>query len=104
MRRTFADLIEAMGGKPTDDPNADPLKVIRPGGNVKHEVGGAVMGDDPKKSVTTPQGRAWDIKNLFFADGAPFCSNADKNPTLTIMALAWRTTDHVLEEMQRGNI
>jgi choline dehydrogenase-like flavoprotein len=104
MRRTFADLIEAMGGKPTDDPGRDPLEVIRPGGNVKHEVGGALMGDDPGKSVSTPFCRAWDVKNLFFADGAPFCSNADKNPTLTIMALAWRTADHVLEEMQRGNI
>jgi len=33
------------------------------------------------------------VKNLFLTDGAPFCSNADKNPTLTIMALAWRTTN-----------
>jgi choline dehydrogenase-like flavoprotein len=104
MRRTFADLLEAMGGRTDDNPDRNPLEVIRPGGNVKHEVGGAVMGDDPKTSVTTPFCRAWDVKNLFFADGAPFCSNADKNPTLTIMALAWRTTDHVLEEMQRGNL
>ena len=37
-------------------------------------------------------------------DGAPFCSNADKNPTLTIMALAWRTADHILDEMSKGNI
>ena len=40
----------------------------------------------------------------FIADGGPFCSNADKNPTLTIMALAWRTSDHILEEMQKGNL
>ena len=31
----------------------------------------------------------WDVKNLFLCD-APFASNADKNPTLTIMALSWR--------------
>ena len=37
------------------------------------------------------------MKNLFLTDGAPFCSNADKNPTLTIMALAWRAADHMLE-------
>ncbi len=103
MQRTFADLISAMGGKP-NPVAADPLTVIRPGGNVKHEVGGAIMGDDPKKSVTTPFGRTWDVKNLFLADGAPFCSNADKNPTLTIMALAWRTADHVLDELQKGNV
>jgi len=103
MQQTFAALIEAMGGK-ANAPAKDPLSVIRPGGNVKHEVGGARMGSDPKKSVSTPWSRAWDVKNLFFADGAPFCGNADKNPTLTIMALAWRTADHVLEEMQRGNL
>jgi len=103
MQRTFAELIEAMGGRP-NPVSPDPLKVIRPGGNVKHEVGGATMGADPKTSVTSPWGRTWDVKNLFLADGAPFCSNADKNPTLTIMALAWRTTDHVLEEMRKGNL
>ena len=104
MQKTFAELIEAMGGKVSAPPSPDPLQAIRPGGNVKHEVGGAMMGLDPKKSVTTPWGRTWDVKNLFLADGAPFCSNADKNPTLTIMALAWRTADHVLEEMQKGNL
>jgi choline dehydrogenase-like flavoprotein len=104
MQRTFADLIEAMGGKVSAPPSDDPLKAIRPGGNVKHEVGGAIMGMDPKKSVTTPWGRTWDVKNIFLSDGASFCSNADKNPTLTIMALAWRTADHALEEMQKGNL
>ena len=103
-QETFKAVIEAMGGKVREQPAKDPLKAIRPGGNVKHEVGGAIMGSDPKKSVTTPEGRAWDVKNLFFADGAPFCSNADKNPTLTIMALAWRTADHVLEEMRKRNV
>jgi choline dehydrogenase-like flavoprotein len=104
MQRTFADLIEAMGGKINAPPSADPLKAIRPGGNVKHEVGGAMMGLDPKKSVATPWGRTWDVKNLYLSDGATFCSNADKNPTLTIMALAWRAADHALEEMQKGNL
>jgi choline dehydrogenase-like flavoprotein len=103
MQRTFADLISAMDGKPNTF-HPDPLKSIRPGGNVKHEVGGAMMGLDPKTSVTTSFGRTWDVKNLFLSDGASFCSNADKNPTLTIMALAWRTADHALEEMQKGNL
>jgi hypothetical protein len=37
-------------------------------------------------------------------DGGPFVSNADKNPTLSIMALAWRTCNHLLEEMRQGNV
>ncbi|HVU26028.1 MAG TPA: GMC family oxidoreductase [Opitutus sp.] len=103
MQHAVSELIEAMGGTPNPI-NPDPLKILRPGGNVKHEVGGAMMGRDPKTSVTNPWCRTWDVKNLYLCDGAPFCSNADKNPTLTIMALAWRTCDHVLEEMQRGNV
>ena len=37
--------------------------------------------------------QAHDVPNLFVADGGPFVSQADKNPTWTIMALAWRTSD-----------
>ena len=62
------------------------------------------MGSDPRKSVTNPWGQTWDVKNLILADGAPFCSNADKNPTLTIMALAWRAADHLLEAMSKGDL
>ena len=39
--------------------------------------------------------------NLFLADGAPFPSNADKNPTLTIMANAWRVGDHIVGRMRQ---
>jgi choline dehydrogenase-like flavoprotein len=62
------------------------------------------MGSDPKKSVTNAWGRTWDVKNLFIADGATFASNADKNPTLTILALAWRTGDHILEQLRSGDL
>jgi choline dehydrogenase-like flavoprotein len=44
------------------------------------------------------------VPNLLINDAAPFCSNADKNPTLTIMALAWRACDHLIEEMRQGNL
>jgi choline dehydrogenase-like flavoprotein len=44
------------------------------------------------------------VKNVFVADGAPFVSNADKNPTLSILALAWRTSDRVVDELKRGNL
>src|SRR5437016_2881459 len=48
----------------------------------------------------------WDnyVSNLFIMDGAGFTSTACQNPTLTIMALAVRSTDHLMEEMKRGNI
>ena len=48
--------------------------------------------------------QSWDVKNLFITDGAPFPSNADKNPTLTIMALAWRAADYMLQAMKRREL
>jgi len=44
------------------------------------------------------------VRNLFITDGAVFASNADKNPTLTIMALAWRTADHIVDRMKRREL
>jgi choline dehydrogenase-like flavoprotein len=62
------------------------------------------MGDDARRSVTNRWGQTWDVPNLFIADGAVFASNADKNPTLTIMALAWRAADHILDRMTRKEL
>lgn len=104
MQRTFGELISAMGGRVKSPPLADGAKAIEPGGKIIHEVGGAIMGDDPAVSVTNQWGQTWDVANLYIADGATFCSNADKNPTLTIMALAWRGAEHMLERMKRGNL
>jgi choline dehydrogenase-like flavoprotein len=104
MRRTFADIVSAMGGRVKISPGEDPSDQIARGGEIIHEVGGAIMGDDPKRSVTNRWGQTWDVKNVFLTDGAPFCSNADKNPTLTIMALAWRAADYMLDEMRKGNL
>jgi choline dehydrogenase-like flavoprotein len=104
MHKTFAELIDSMGGRYASPPKTDGAKAIEPGGKIIHEVGGAIMGTDPKKSVTNQWCQTWDVKNLFLTDGSPFCSNADKNPTLTIMALAWRSTDWMLGEMKKGNL
>ncbi|MCB1207644.1 MAG: GMC family oxidoreductase, partial [Verrucomicrobiae bacterium] len=68
------------------------------------EVGGAIMGSDPAKSVTNGWCQTWDVPNLIVADGATFPNTADKNPTLTILALAWRTADHLVEQLKRGNL
>jgi choline dehydrogenase-like flavoprotein len=104
MQRTFADWIAAMGCVSTKVPDRDGTKAIEPGGSIIHEVGGTIMGSAPSSSVTNSWSQTWDVKNIFVADGGVFASNADKNPTLTIMALAWRTADRILDEMRRGNI
>jgi choline dehydrogenase-like flavoprotein len=104
MQKTFVDIIEAMGGKVLGKAESDGRKAIAPGGFIIHEIGGAIMGTDPKTSVTNQWMQSWDVKNLFITDGAPFPSNADKNPTLTIMALAWRSADYMLNAMKRREL
>ena len=104
MQKTFGQIIEAMGGRVKGEIQTDGVKAIAPGGSIIHEVGGAIMGTDPKNSVTNRWGQTWDVTNLFITDGAVFPSNADKNPTLTIMALAWRTADHLLDRMRRKEL
>ena len=33
-----------------------------------------------------------------------FVTNADKNPTLTIMALTWRASEYLLDQAKKGNL
>ena len=104
MEQTFAALIDTMGGRVTNRPSASASEKISAGGEIIHEVGAARMGSDPSKSVLNRFCQAHDVKNLFMADAAPFVSNPDKNPTLTICALAWRTAEYLAEEMRKGNV
>jgi choline dehydrogenase-like flavoprotein len=83
---------------------ADGAKAIAPGGSIIHEVGGAIMGSDRTRSVTNGWSQTWDVPNLYLTDGAVFASNADKNPTLTIMALSWRAADNILARMRRREL
>ena len=104
MHKTFAEIIDKMGGTVQGTVQTDGSKAIATGGSIIHEVGTVRMGSDPKTSVLNEFGRTWDVKNLFVTDGATFVSNADKNPTLSILALAWRSCDHLVAELKRGNL
>ncbi len=77
---------------------------ISVGGEIIHELGTVRMGNDPKSSALNAYSQAHDVKNLFVADAAPFVSNPDKNPTLTICALSWRTSEYLAEELKKGNV
>jgi choline dehydrogenase-like flavoprotein len=83
-------------------PTAEQGYGIAPGGRIIHELGGTRMGGDPKTSVLNANCQAHDVQNLFVADGAPFPSQADKNPTWTILALAWRTADYIAAQRKQG--
>jgi len=104
MQETFQQIVWTAGGEVIQSAGPEDRWGISKGGECIHEVGGARMGDDPRTSVLNPYCQAWDCKNLFVADGAPFVSNADKNPTLTIMALAWRTSEFIADQVRKRNI
>jgi choline dehydrogenase-like flavoprotein len=100
MAESAAEMMEAAGAKRIE-PFAHTDRV--PGFGI-HELGVARMGSNPKASVLNPYQQAHDVRNLFVMDGAGFTSGACQNPTLTIMALAVRSSDYLLGEMRRGNL
>jgi choline dehydrogenase-like flavoprotein len=105
MQQTFRSLIEEMGGTVRSPmPSKEQGYGIATGGQIIHELGCTQMGSDPKKSVLNANCAAHDCKNLFVADGGPFVTQADKNPTWTILALAWRTSDYITQQRKAGAI
>jgi choline dehydrogenase-like flavoprotein len=105
MQETFRALIAEMGGQVFSPmPTREQEYGIAPGGRIIHELGGVRMGDDPKTSALNKWCQAHDCRNLFVTDGAPFVTQADKNPTWTILALAWRTADYIAEQRRSNAI
>jgi choline dehydrogenase-like flavoprotein len=105
MQETFRGIIQEMGGTPTTPmPTKEQDYGLAVGGLIIHEAGAVRMGNDPKTSALDRHCQAHDAKNVFVCDGGPFVSQADKNLTWTIMALAWRTSEHIAEERRKGNI
>lgn len=105
MERTFVNLIEGMGGRVGGLSNRGREgKGISTPGSIIHEIGTVRMGKDAETSAVDGYSRGWEARNVFVADAGPFVSNPDKNPTLTIQALAWRLSEHLAEEMRRGNV
>lgn len=105
MHDTFEELFDSMGahilgkkpGKDTDNGLLAPGRII-------HEVGTTRMGNDASKSVTNARQQLHDAKNVFVVDGGPFVSQADKNPTWTILALSWRTSEYIIDQVKQRNM
>jgi len=105
MQQTFRALVAEMGGEVFSPmPTKEEGYGIAPGGRIIHELGCTRMGSDARSSVVNANCQAHDCRNLFIADGGPFVSQADKNPTWTILALAWRTADYITAQRKLGAI
>lgn len=81
-------IVEAVGGTA--------LHVVS---DTAHLMGGCRMGNDPTTSVVNEYGQTHDIPNLFIAGASTFVTSGGGNPTNTVMALAARTADKLIEVM-----
>ncbi len=69
-----------------------------------HLLGTCRMGNDPKTSVIDPNHRTHDIPNLFLCDGSSLVTSGRGQPTMTIMALAFRAGERISALAKRGEI
>ncbi len=105
MQDTFEEMIHALGGVPNGT-KAGPENNygLEAPGRIIHEVGTVRMGNDPKTSALNKFSQAHDAKNVFVVDGGSFVSQADKNPTWTILALSWRASDYIVDQVKQKKI
>ena len=105
MQDTFEELLLAAGAKLLGTkPGPETQYGLLAPGRIIHEVGTTRMGDDKSTSVVNSNCQTHDCKNLCVVDAGPFVSQADKNPTWTILALSWRTSDFIVNEMKSKNL
>lgn len=91
--KTADDIHRAMGGVPS---------FVIP--DTAHLMGGTRMGSAPNNSVVNEFCRSHDISNLYICGAGVFVTSGGGNPTETVMAIAARTADHIIEEVKKQNI
>lgn len=92
------ELLEAAGaGKAWRTP-------VRPANSSPHLLGTCRMGDDPDSSVVDRYHRSHDVPNLFICDGSSMVTSGRGQPTMTIMALAFRAAEHIATAARTNNI
>jgi choline dehydrogenase-like flavoprotein len=105
MKQTFEEIILKMGGVVTyGKDTAENDYGLQAPGRIIHEVGTTRMGDNPATSVVNKFNQTHECKNLFVVDGGAFVSQADKNPTWTILALSMRASEYLIDELKKQNI
>lgn len=91
--RFMGQALEAAGGRDLWHDN-----------DTAHLAGTCRMGSDPSHSVVNPDGRSWDIPNVWVCDGSLFPTSGGVNPSLTIQALACRIGDRIAALARRGDL
>jgi choline dehydrogenase-like flavoprotein len=92
------EILEAAGAQKVWGP---PVGVS---GATAHLLGTCRMGNDPATSVINRDHRTHDVPNLFICDGSSMVTSGRGQPTMTIMALAFRAGERISELAKRGEI
>jgi choline dehydrogenase-like flavoprotein len=99
VRRTLALLAQELQRSQVAQVDYDPASVeaemTRYGAYGGHHIGTARMGTDPRVSVVNSDCRVHGVDNLFIAGAATFPTSSQANPTLTIVAMAFRLARHL---------
>ena len=98
--KRLAEIAEAAGAQEIWIPIT--VTADRPMRGGSHLMGTCRMGNDPERSVVDRWCRSHDVPNLWIVDGSVFPTSAGYNPTLTILANAYRVADHFVTEAKRG--
>jgi choline dehydrogenase-like flavoprotein len=98
LRDRCEELAEAAGASRTW------LRAVGPATDSAHLLGTCRMGDDPATSVVDRDHRSHDVPNLFICDGSSFVTSGRGQPTMTIMALAFRAADKIKAAAAAGDI
>jgi len=106
-RTHLLELAEACGGRDATPFELPGVGYVDESNAVKgsaHLMGTCRMGERAQFSVLNRWCRAHDVPNLWVVDGSCFPTSAGYNPTLTILANAYRVADHFIAEARRQNL
>jgi gluconate 2-dehydrogenase alpha chain len=94
--RVSKQLIQKMGAKEGDARGLGKYAVTFY--QSTHVQGGTIVGASPETSVLNPWGQHWKMPNLWAMGGSTFPQSDTGNPTLTILAMAYRTADVLIDK------
>ncbi len=100
MYDTVEEILHSMRAEPLPYRRGDVDEL----GAAIHEHGTCRMGEDPKRSALNAYMQMHEVPNVFVVDGSAFPTPTEKNPTLSILAFAWRATDYLAEQMRAGSV
>ena len=92
------DILQASGAKYTAIAPRDAIP------SSQHIMGTLRFGTDPTTSVCDPNGKFWDLGNLYASDGSLFPTSSGFNPTMTIATLALRVAAAIVNPASPASV